>query len=305
MTDDELNKDRPETLKFLHDLDVSTPFLVLGDDYKEWLRAVLNYKPVYDCTSLNDRVIPTNSSGNTTLGNVGNTGNNPNDHNNGVHINGDTTGVNMGCDDTGDLLILPELEVPFDESSGFTRLGNTIDWWNCKYNTIDMPDITEIRVYNTNFPVEPYTRGYVEESRNVAFNAIEHYLQENNFVYFRGYMGDMPNSNIIIFYVYKHISENTIAEIATLYNQSFCERFRDLYDNGGVFEGGFVDIELDTSISNKHYFEPIKKMLHNFHFGDITTKDIYLYNKISFAVGKLDYAYGEPAKFYFENVWGK
>lgn len=45
MTNDELNKDRPETLKFLHDLDVNTPFLVLSNDYKEWLRAVLNYKP--------------------------------------------------------------------------------------------------------------------------------------------------------------------------------------------------------------------------------------------------------------------
>lgn len=45
----DLDKDRPETSKFLYDLNQSTQFQVLGVNYWEQLRAVLNYKPVCDC----------------------------------------------------------------------------------------------------------------------------------------------------------------------------------------------------------------------------------------------------------------
>lgn len=49
MTDIDLEKDKPETVKFLHDLNINTAFLVLGNSYVELLRAVLNYKPNYSC----------------------------------------------------------------------------------------------------------------------------------------------------------------------------------------------------------------------------------------------------------------
>lgn len=38
-------KDRNETKKFLYDTELTTPHKVLGDNYDEQLRAVLNYAP--------------------------------------------------------------------------------------------------------------------------------------------------------------------------------------------------------------------------------------------------------------------
>lgn len=45
--------DRPETIKFMNDLGENYEFKTLGNDYKNWLRAVLNYAP---CTSSNELI---------------------------------------------------------------------------------------------------------------------------------------------------------------------------------------------------------------------------------------------------------